>query len=97
MVYGAGSAWKEVKKLTADTAVQRQIILKEINNFPFSGVNFNLRALPPPHKGWLIELNEDNLQSFSDSRREDVLIETLLMSKRLENLGIPNGLIRSLT
>lgn len=80
-----------------DTAVQRQIILKEINSFPIGGVQMNLRALPPPHRGWVIELLESNLQEFSDSRRESIILEVVGMNKRLNDLGVPVGLVRSLS
>ena len=78
-----------------ETQLQREIILDSLRSFPHKGVEFILRVLPPPQIGWWIEVNETNLQEFSDSKREGVLLALVELRDRLESLGISVGIIRA--
>lgn len=79
----------------SEQQIQRQVILSELRSMPFSGVEVNLRALPPPMLGWWIEVNENNLQDFSDQRREDILMYILGITNKLKDMGIKIGIIRA--
>lgn len=82
--------------MTDSTLLHRTMILRVLEEFPYKGVEFNLRVTAPPTVGWWVEVNENNLQMFSDYEREGILIylNTVITQLR-EQFGVPVGIVRS--
>lgn len=76
--------------------IERRVILETLDPVVKDGLKYALRALPPPHGGWLVHIKEADLQDIPDSKRESLLTRLSLAVNHMNNNNVPVGIIRTL-